>query len=304
MADLFPGVRVLSASAQPERARAHSWQLGAGRAVVVQDAASVVERNVQHPDAASEVCKLLLQTRGQSQLSHCGRRTQLTAGDLVLMDGARSFRLELAPDYRQTVIELPRRWLSQRCPSWLERAGERLAAAEPAHQLLFGSSQTLVQQLSALSAERRAPLLDAVLALLVALAPSAAASRTEAEGRFARACADLDAHLSDPELNAAHLARLQGISRRHLDAIFAGRGQSPERLIWDRRLARIQQDLQDPALAGRRLIDIAFAWGFNSQAHFSRAFRRKYGQSPRAFRAQQSSERPRLSADSGAGATS
>jgi len=62
------------------------------------------------------------------------------------------------------------------------------------------------------------------------------------------------------------------------------RGQSPERLIWERRLERISEDLRNPAHARRRLIDIALTWGFNSQAHFSRAFRRKYGQSPSAFR--------------------
>jgi len=46
----------------------------------------------------------------------------------------------------------------------------------------------------------------------------------------------------------------------------------------------VSEDLCSPAHAHRLLVDIAFAWGFNSQAHFSRAFRRKYGQSPSAFR--------------------
>ncbi|HKO93500.1 MAG TPA: helix-turn-helix domain-containing protein, partial [Polyangiaceae bacterium] len=265
MADLFPGVSVVAGSSLPERARAHSWLLGAGRAVVVQDAESAVERRVQRPDATSEVCKLLLQAEGESQLVHAGRRARLAAGDLALMDGSRPFRMELAPGYRQIVIELPRRWLSLRCPGWLGLAGEQLSGLEPAHQLLFRSAHDIVQQLPALGARQRAPLLDAVLALLVALEPSG--SSTESTNRFVRACADLDAHLSDPDLNAESLARLQNISRRHLDAVFARRGHSPERLIWERRLERIHQDLQDPALAGRRLIDIAFAWGFNSQAH-------------------------------------
>jgi AraC-like DNA-binding protein len=44
------------------------------------------------------------------------------------------------------------------------------------------------------------------------------------------------------------------------------------------------RDLHDPALAERRVIDIALTWGFSSAAHFSRAFRRKYGLSPIEFR--------------------
>lgn len=287
MVNLFPGVRVLAASARPERARALSWSLGAGRAVVVQDAAAVVQRSVHGPDAASHTFKLLLQTHGRAQLAHGGRRVELATGDLVLMDGAQPFRMELAPGYRQAVFELPRSWVSRRCGALLERVGQGLPAAEPACQLLFQTSLALLKQLPGLSSAQRAPLLDVLLALLVACARPGATLADPRESRLARARADIDAHLSDPELDAARLARLQGISRRHLDAIFAARGQSLERSIWERRLERVCQELRDPAHAHRRLIDIAFAWGFNSQAHFSRAFRRKFGQSPSAFRAQQ-----------------
>src|SRR5688572_10942797 len=135
MLDLFPGVRVVAASLRPERARAASWSLGAGRAVVVEDAAVAVERSAQGRDAASGTFKLLLQTHGQAQLAHCGHRVALSAGDLALMDGARPFRMELAPGYRQVVIELPRSWVSRRCGSLLGRVGEGLLAAEPSCQL-------------------------------------------------------------------------------------------------------------------------------------------------------------------------
>jgi AraC family transcriptional regulator, positive regulator of tynA and feaB len=284
MSELFPGVRMLAASSRPAQARAASWSLGAGRVVSVQDAASAVERRAERRDAASETFKLLLQTQGEAMLVHCGQHARLAAGDLVLMDGARPFRMEFGVGYRQDVVELPRGWVSRRCSALLGRSGERLAAAEPEHQLLFRATSAIVEQLPRLAATQRAPLLDAVMGLLAAFACPQPAASSRTDDRFTRACADLDAHLADPDLDAARLARLQGISRRHLDAVFAARGESPERRIWARRLERIRQALQDPACSGRSLIEIAFAWGFNSQAHFSRAFRRQYGQSPSAFR--------------------
>ena len=39
--------------------------------------------------------------------------------------------------------------------------------------------------------------------------------------------------------------------------------------------------------------DICFRWGFNGSAHFSRAFRKEYGLSPREYRRQQVEERVR-----------
>ena len=38
--------------------------------------------------------------------------------------------------------------------------------------------------------------------------------------------------------------------------------------------------------------DIAFSWGFNDAAHFSRSFKEQYGMSPREFRQQALAMRP------------
>jgi len=43
--------------------------------------------------------------------------------------------------------------------------------------------------------------------------------------------------------------------------------------IWGMRLDRCRNDLASPALAARSIGEIAFYWGFNDVAHFSRAFR-------------------------------
>ena len=67
--------------------------------------------------------------------------------------------------------------------------------------------------------------------------------------------------------------------------LFESETQSIARWIWSVRLERCHRDLADPALAGRSVTDIAFAWGFNDLAHFSRSFRARYGESPRTFRA-------------------
>jgi AraC-like DNA-binding protein len=51
------------------------------------------------------------------------------------------------------------------------------------------------------------------------------------------------------------------------------------------RLARCAADLRSAASDGTGITDIAFRWGFNDSAHFSKAFRAEFGQSPRDYRA-------------------
>jgi AraC-like DNA-binding protein len=255
---------------------------------VIEEAASAVERRVRERDRGANVLKLVLQTRGNAALNHCGRRVQLGQGDLVLVDGARAMRLELEPGYRQVMFELPREVLQRRYATLLPLAGIRLQREHAPHALLFRSLETIATELEHLPPEQGARLLDPVIGLVGALASEVPLEDSRAERTFARACADLEAHLPDPDLNAVTLAQRQGISRRHLDAIFRARGLSPERLIWTRRLERARDELASAA-ADRHCIDIALAWGFSSQAHFSRAFRAQYGVSPSEFRAQQRS---------------
>jgi AraC-like DNA-binding protein len=57
--------------------------------------------------------------------------------------------------------------------------------------------------------------------------------------------------------------------------------------IWERRLEACSRDLRDPRLAARTVSELAFGRGFNDAAHFSRAFRERFGCSPRQWRLQQ-----------------
>ncbi|MGD9922536.1 MAG: helix-turn-helix domain-containing protein, partial [Pseudorhodoplanes sp.] len=54
--------------------------------------------------------------------------------------------------------------------------------------------------------------------------------------------------------------------------------------IWNQRLDGAKRDICDPALAGRTITEIAFGWGFNDAAHFSRIFRGRFGCSARELR--------------------
>lgn len=121
---------------------------------------------------------------------------------------------------------------------------------------------------------------------LVASAWTPAAPRPGRESEAVlRIKAHVELHLDDPDLSPRDIARAQGISVRHAHRLFGRTGSSLGRWLLERRLARCAADLRDPACAGESLTHIAFRWGFNDSAHFSRAFRAAYDQTPRGYRA-------------------
>jgi len=90
--------------------------------------------------------------------------------------------------------------------------------------------------------------------------------------------------LAEPELTLRRVADEDGVSPRYLQKLFAGQGQSFTGYVRGRRLERCRADLASPACAQLSISEICFRWGFNGSAHFSRAFRSAYGQSPREYR--------------------
>ena len=90
--------------------------------------------------------------------------------------------------------------------------------------------------------------------------------------------------LADPELTLEKVAEADGISPRSLQKLFAQAGQNFSTYLRHRRLERCRLDLTSPMFATLSISEICFRWGFNGSAHFSRAFKDRYGVSPRDYR--------------------
>lgn len=96
-------------------------------------------------------------------------------------------------------------------------------------------------------------------------------------------------NLSDPELSVGKVAAAVGITARHLQRAFLDSGQSPRQFIMDQRLSEAARLLgRVKGAHSDRIIDVAFALGFNDASHFTRAFANKFGCSPSTYRADMS----------------
>lgn len=105
--------------------------------------------------------------------------------------------------------------------------------------------------------------------------------RARADPRVAAAIARMEAQLDSPE-PVAETARALGLSQRRLEMLFrADLGMSPGAYALNLRLQaarRLVTDTRHP------LQEVALRTGFPAQSTFSRAFRRRFGQSPSQLR--------------------
>jgi AraC-like DNA-binding protein len=89
------------------------------------------------------------------------------------------------------------------------------------------------------------------------------------------------ARLRDPDLSVESIAAAVGLSVRRIHQLFTHTDTTLMRWIWSERLAQCHSRLVDASARGQRIGVVAYDWGFSDPAHFSRAFRQRYGVSPR-----------------------
>lgn len=108
--------------------------------------------------------------------------------------------------------------------------------------------------------------------------------RTRQIGLMARARRIIQNNLTSAELTPDTLSRELGISRTRLYELFANSG-GVANYIRRRRLSTIHAILFDPTNS-QRIAEVAYAFGFDSTANFSRAFTQQFGYSPSNVRKQ------------------
>ena len=124
--------------------------------------------------------------------------------------------------------------------------------------------------------------LGSLAGLLLRTAVSQPPDREQIASVRARTEAIIDEQAMDPQLTPATIAAQLNISLRQLYRAFAG-PESPAALIRRRRLERAADLLASRGTIGS-VESIAHECGFASAEYFSRAFRREFGLSPRAYR--------------------
>jgi AraC-like DNA-binding protein len=231
-----------------------------------------------------------IQTRGRGRVEQDGRVALLEPGDFALYDSTRPYDLRFDAPFQQFVLMLPGPTLRSALRGTEALTATTVSGQRGAGHLMIGMIRTLASDIDTLAPESAAAVADSVSQILVAgLAALPAAKRPAVSHLTAFHREQIKAlareRLRDPQLSVAEIAARLRLSPSTLHRAWVGEPCSLSDWIWAQRLDAAQRDLCDPACAARSVSEIAFGWGFSDAAHFSRAFRARFGCAPRELRA-------------------
>ncbi|MBS0454147.1 MAG: helix-turn-helix domain-containing protein [Proteobacteria bacterium] len=259
---------------------------------VVTSSPQSVTRTPSHIARASDDYFLVsIQARGRGVVRQDGRDAVLEVGDFALYDSTRSYQLLFEDAFEQIVLKLPGERLRSVLRDTEALTATTVSGREGAGHLLLGMLRTLREDIYTLQPASALAVAEGVQSILVAGLQTLPALRAPSLSNLtayhlARVKRRIDEQLDEPLLSVGSLALELGLSESQIHRLFKNEPVTVSRYIWERRLDACSRDLLDPRLAGRPLAEIAYARGFNDAAHFSRAFRDRFGCSPREWRQQ------------------
>jgi AraC-like DNA-binding protein len=255
-------------------ARQVNLDLGGVRVAEIAGNAHVIEREpglVRSSPKDATFFSLLLE--GEAFFYHSGGCVTLGAGDLLVYDTDRPYLFGFGTDMRQLLLDVPRALLAERGgPTPVAQPRKVPGGQDPAASAL----RRLLTDLVADPAGAAPTVREDVLALAQGVLTGPGNGPAAAHLLAARAY--VDRHLRDPRLRPDAVAAAVGITARHLNRAFGGEGTTVARYIQARRLDGARAELV--AVPGLRVADVAHRWAFASQAHFTRAFRARFGCPP------------------------
>jgi len=227
---------------------------------------------------------VVTQLAGLRSYTQDGTTVVLRPGDTTLIDAGKPWSSDCVTDCVRLYLRVPQ-WVME---TQLQRASipvtRRIDGDSPTGAVLFRVTQSLYSEAGQQTPEEERAALDAYFEVLAACTGNGRLMAERAQQLRWSIQRYIDGRLSDPGLSAKDIASAIGISVRHLHRVFLATGSTMGDYLRAQRLEGCRRDLVDPKMRDKTITEIAFYWGFADSAHFSHAFRKRFGLSPRTFR--------------------
>jgi AraC-like DNA-binding protein len=232
--------------------------------------------------------KIVAPWQGSAAVEQAGRQAWVRPGGWAIYDTTGSYEVANPERSQHLIVMLPKEPLAERGLRLDALMGRQVGGASGISRVALETMRNTFQELPSMTPEAARGAGDLILEL-VRLSLQELAGRgtttTQLEAFKDRIRDHIGQHLRDPHLSIDRIAQALNCSKRHLHNAFTDEEDTLAHYILRRRLQACMRDLKNPEHLQRTITDIAFSWGFNNGAHFSRVFREHTGMSPSDFRA-------------------
>ncbi len=283
----------LCARLEPAREPMHATLVAARspRGITMASLSASAQR-LQRLAAASREMWLCLHIAGSASWQEGEQQRALEPGDMVYGTARAELELRFGGDFRQFMLRIPAETLTARLAGPLRAHSGCLSGRAGMGRVLSGTLGALADSFEALDAAQLQSLEQSLPEILAAaltgevITAAQQGLRTPRAALLQRVLRHVDAHLADPALSLAQVARSERVAPRTLQKLFEGSGRTFSAHVRTRRLERCRNDLGNSLYGHLSISDICYRWGFNDPAHFSHAFREHFGLSPSQCREQ------------------
>lgn len=240
----------------------------------------LVERTsaaVRHEPA--DAISMYITLAGEAFFYHEDGVLTVAPGQLVVCDADRSFMRGFSQDLEELDIQIPRSLFREL--TGLETIEEPIVMDFAKGRL---DARTLVRLVGRAVREVGPQPLDDELVTRFFARLVGGRHDDLGDVHLATAQAFIEENLADSRLTASRIAGVVGVSERHLSRVFSGAGVSVPQYVLSRRLDYARAVLVKDAHLS--VGEVAVRAGFGSAAHFSHAFRGRFGERPTDVRRQ------------------
>ncbi len=230
----------------------------------------------------------LIQTHltGSQVMKRGGKEVECKPGELMVIDLAENHDA-VTSDFTQLTLVVPRQLLAPLLMEPDSQEGRVLTGNSALTTLAVNHLKSLFTVLGSLSGNDAPQVIEPTL-MLIASALNGSSTKVEngatgvALSLLAQTRMEIERSLHR-NLTVEALCTNLNMSRSTLYRLFEPLG-GVRAYVQERRLRRSTEVLLSERGGSMRICDIAYAWGFASEAHYSRAFRLRYGMTPRDAR--------------------
>lgn len=261
------------------------WQLAELRMARPQSRPATITRHERNRSASVDrtyVAHML--TKGQVELEQRGRRSALTAGDMVICAAEEFYRFNAITNHEMMVIEFDGSALSNRLPTIDDHVARTISGKLPGTRIVRRYMNSLWQEARAFLPPAQGRLhADILMELTVACLQQQGVEPSIApDPLLVRMDEIIAERLDEFDFGPAVLAQALGLPLRTVQSCAARAGSTVGQMITTARLRRAARMLA--AEPDATISRIAFDCGFADPSYFTRRFQSAHGVSPSQFR--------------------